>query len=349
MARQVSDIHRRFAVGVLGQYTGKEHRCLRDVLGWLAIGPESTRTGVMRIHTGAIAEDLGWPRGQVDAAIQRMHDDGVVVWSPEVRVISCAPCVEVVAITTEKHRASYLRQLETMPDCAAVQHARKVIQGVEISRQDGALNAPLNRALNAPLNGALHGDHREQGAGSRVQGAGSTPIGVVVPAAADTDRPAVGQTGQIAATQQQAPQAAILPLDDHTPAQDQKRQPQGQPDGKTAKRPRTVAEQKPTAEQTRAYFATQNAPASEADACLDYWQAQGFKRRAGPILDWEATCRTWIRNWRERGSQTQLGRYGKPAPRVAPVDDRTPEEVAANQARITAEIERCEREGRSYF
>lgn len=348
MGRPTSEFYRRIAVGTLDRYTGKDHRVTRDVIGWLAAGTESTRTGVLRIHTGAIADDLGWPRGQIEAAIQRLASDGLAVWSPAVRVIACAFVVDVLAVFTENHRKSYIHHLDTLPQCDATEYARKVIQAIEITRGEGASNAPYNAPLHGASNGASNGAIRDKGEGRREKGEGNkTPIGVIVPAVADTDRPTGEQSGQhLAQTQPEPVGRPFLFADDHTPAQDQKRQPQGQPDGKTAKRPRTVAEQKPTAEQTRAYFASQNAPASEADACLDYWQAQGFRRKAGPILDWEATCRTWIRNWRDRGSQVQHS-YGKRAPLVAPT--RTEEEVAASQARIAAEIERCEREGRSYF
>lgn len=349
MGRPTSEFYRRIAVGTLDRYTGKDHRVTRDVIGWLAAGTESTRTGVMRIHTGAIADDLGWPRGQIEAAIHRLASDGLAVWSPAVRVIACAFVVDVLAVFTENHRKSYLNHLDTLPQCDATEYARKVIQAIEITRGEGASNAPYNAPLHGASNRASNGAIRDKGEGKREKGEGNkTPIGVIVPADADTDRPTGEQSGQhLAPTQPEPAGQPFLLAPDHTPAQAQKRQPQGQPDGKTAKRPRTVAEQKPTSEQTRAYFASQNAPASEADACLDYWQAQGFRRKAGPILDWEATCRTWIRNWRDRGSQTTTHSYGKRAPLVAPI--RTEEEVAASIAKQNEEWERCEREGRSYW
>lgn len=348
MGRPTSEFYRRIAVGTLDRYTGKDNRCLRDVIGWLAAGTESTRTGVMRIHTGAIADDLGWPRGQIEAAIQRLASDGLAVWSPAVRVISCAFVVDVLAVFTENHRKSYLNHLDTLPQCDATEYARKVIQAIEITRGEGASNAPYNAPLHGASNGASNGAIRDKGEGRREKGEGNkTPIGVIVPAAADTDRPTGEQSRQhLAPTQPEPAGRPFLLSPDHTPAQDQKRQPQGQPDGKTAKRARPATAALPTRDETRAIFAAAGVPQSEADKCFDWWTSAGFRRRSGPVKDWPATCRTWMAQWRERGSQVQHS-YGKRAPLVAPT--RTEEEVAASQARIAAEIERCEREGRSYF
>lgn len=311
---------------------------------WLWTGPTSTPHGIVTVRAYHAAGALGTKPSTLLAALAELEQAGRIVSK---RASDSRVDLYLVGYLIAQCRIKGAQRQAIKRAIEAVDLGLPTMQAIEdweiwdsACAEDDASHTSGKRQPKPQQ----EQDHKQEQKQDKV----SLPIGRHVPAAADTDRPTVGQTGQIAATQQQAPQAALLPLDDHTPAQAQKRQPQGQDGGKTAKRPRTVAEQKPTAEQTRAYFASQNAPASEADACLDYWQAQGFRRKAGPILDWEATCRTWIRNWRERGSQTQ-GRYGKPAPRVAPVDDRTPEEVAANQARITAEIERYEREGRSYF
>jgi len=190
MGRPTSEFYRRIAVGTLDRYTGKDHRVTRDVIGWLAAGTESTRTGVMRIHTGAIADDLGWPRGQIEAAIQRLASDGLAVWSPAVRVIACAFVVDVLAVFTENHRKSCLNHLDTLPQCDATEYARKVIQAIEITRGEGASNAPYNAPLHGASNGASNGAIRDKGEGIREKGEGNkTAIAVHAPAFAGDPRP----------------------------------------------------------------------------------------------------------------------------------------------------------------
>lgn len=344
MGRPTSEFYRRIAVGTLDRYTGKDHRVTRDVIGWLAAGTESTRTGVMRIHTGAIADDLGWPRGQIEAAIQRLASDGLAVWSPAVRVIACAFVVDVLAVFTENHRKSYLHHLDTLPQCDATEYARKVIQAIEITRGEGASNAPYNAPLHGASNGASNGAIREKGEGKREKVEGNkTPIGVIVPAAADTDRPTGEQSGQhLAPTQPEPAGRPFLLSPDHTPAQDQKRQPRGQDGAKTAK-PRSLAQQPPTLDETRAIFAEHNAPASEAQRCLDYWTSAGFRRKAGPIKDWPATCRTWIGNWRDSGQS--YGNRKAQAPMMA-FDQADLERQMAEQER---EMREAEARGESWF
>lgn len=306
----------------------------------LTIGRHSSATGAFLLDPEYLRVDLGeHSKAKVIAALEELERLGWLSWCRQTRAAVLPQYAHRCPGGNPSHTQGLLAECLALPPSPQRDLAVEIITKVSTG-SDKAL---------ATLCGESPHQKQKQNQEQKQDKTNSLPIGRHVPAAADTDRQTVGQTGQFAATQQQSPQAALLPLDDHTPAQAKKRQPQGQDGGKTPKRPRTVAEQKPTAEQTRAYFASQNAPTSEADACLDYWQAQGFKRRAGPILDWEATCRTWIRSWRERGSQTQPGRYGngKRAPIVAPT--RTPEEVAASIARENAEWERCEREGRSYF
>lgn len=206
MGRPTSEFYRRIAVGTLDRYTGKDHRVTRDVIGWLSAGTESTRTGVLRIHTGAIAEDLGWPRGQIEAAIQRLASDGLAVWSPAVRVIACAFVVDVLAVFTENHRKSCLNHLDTLPQCDATEYARKVIQAIEITRGEGASNAPYNAPLHGASNGASNGAIRDKGEGRREKGEGRREENKVpAPAVADDSEFPEPDWAAIAATKASAP------------------------------------------------------------------------------------------------------------------------------------------------
>lgn len=47
-------------------------------------------------------------------------------------------------------------------------------------------------------------------------------------------------------------------------------------------------------EQARAYFAELNAE-HEAETFYDYWTSAGWRRKSGPIKDWRAAARNWLR------------------------------------------------------
>ena len=138
------------------------------------------------------------------------------------------------------------------------------------------------------------------------------------------------------------PRTDDLFADDSQPAKAQKRQPRGQDGAKTAK-PRSLAQQPPTLDETRAIFAEHNAPASEAQRCLDYWTSAGFRRKAGPIKDWPATCRTWINNWRDSGHS--YGSRKAQAPLMV-FDQADLERQMAEQER---EMREAEARGESWF
>jgi hypothetical protein len=75
------------------------------------------------------------------------------------------------------------------------------------------------------------------------------------------------------------------------------------------KRARTLAQDPPSVEDTISYFVRAlDSSESMARACHDYWKSLGWKRNGNPILDWEATCRTWTRNEAKFAS----GGRGKP-------------------------------------
>jgi hypothetical protein len=130
--------------------------------------------------------------------------------------------------------------------------------------------------------------------------------------------------------------------DDHAPTQSPKRQPRGQ-DGPKPAKSRSLAQQPPTLDETRAIFAQHEAPASEAQKCLDYWISAGFRRKAGPVKDWPATCRTWINNWRDSG-QTYGNRKAQTPMMV--FDQANLERQMAEQER---QMREAEARGESWF
>ena len=96
----------------------------------------------------------------------------------------------------------------------------------------------------------------------------------------------------------ESPPISVLPLADHD---------QDQPQIEGAKRRRTVAQAPPTEVETVAIFVALGVPDGRARTmaakCWSYWSGQGWRRRSGPILDWRATCRTWVLNEGERDPQ----------------------------------------------
>jgi hypothetical protein len=130
--------------------------------------------------------------------------------------------------------------------------------------------------------------------------------------------------------------------DDHAPTSSSKRQPRGQDGAKTAKS-RSLAQQPPTLDETRAIFASIGGSAHEADGCFDYWLSRGFTSKNGPLKDWAACCRTWNRNAHKAG-QTYGNRKAQ-APMMA-FDQADLERQMAEQER---EMREAEARGESWF
>lgn len=337
MARPISDHHRRICVGVLGRYVGKDHRCTRDLIGWLAAGSDSTRTGLMRIHVGSLVDDLGWSKPQIRAALARLQDDGLIVWSEEQRTVACVFVLNALTIPTENHRTSYLQQCQLFSDCPAKSYAVKAIQAIEIKRRDGAYNAQSNALNDGASTGASTG--ADQDSGFRLQVKLPTDVGSVLGSR-------TGATQPTATASARTPQTALGALqavsDDHAPTQSPKRQPRGQDGAKTAK-PRSLAQQPPTLEETRAIFASIGGSAHEADGCFDYWLSRGFASKNGPLKDWAACCRTWNRNAHKAG-QTYGNRKAQ-----APVMVFDQADLERQMAQQTKEMEEAEARGESWF
>lgn len=60
----------------------------------------------------------------------------------------------------------------------------------------------------------------------------------------------------------------------------------------------------PSEDECLAYFTSKGRP----DLCSgfwDYWQSVGWRRRGSPVVDWQATVRTWIARSGER-PQTRI-------------------------------------------
>lgn len=92
------------------------------------------------------------------------------------------------------------------------------------------------------------------------------------------------------------------------------------------KRQRSLAQNPPTFAETRDAMLAANCPTYCADdiasACLDYWTGQGFHRKTGPIKDWPATCRTWLREQCNRNPGLRRAMQPVRAPGHEVEDDR---------------------------
>jgi len=119
--------HRRIAADRLQAYEGREHRCLRDVLFWLIAGPDATRTGLRYCRPTNIAHELGWSVGNVEAALDRLQADGVIVRSPEQRSVLCLDALACGVPTNDDHRVSLRRDIERHAPCVCATKALEMI------------------------------------------------------------------------------------------------------------------------------------------------------------------------------------------------------------------------------
>jgi hypothetical protein len=56
-------------------------------------------------------------------------------------------------------------------------------------------------------------------------------------------------------------------------------------------------------EAVREYF-TELGAADEAEQFWDYWTSAGWRRKSGPLKDWQAAARTWMRQPYRGGNRT---------------------------------------------
>ena len=104
--------HRRVTLGRLTPYEGRDHRCTRDVLCWLLLGPESTRTGLRYCRPTGIAAELGWSVANVTTALSTLHADGVILWAPEARTVLCYDGLACAAPANDSHATSLRREVD---------------------------------------------------------------------------------------------------------------------------------------------------------------------------------------------------------------------------------------------
>ena len=349
MARPLSDSHRRIAIGLLGQYVGADHRCLRDVVGWLVAGPDSTRTGLMRIHVGSLVDDLGWSKPQVVAALNRLQAEGLIIWHEPLRIVLCWFVLRTVTVSVENHRKSYIAQCQTFADCLARSEAIKALQAIVIVSRDGASKAPSHGASHGALGGASHST--SQDSGFRIQDSGSFTVAkaTVPPAVADGAAPM--SSGEQASEQAPPTRSRYLSFDPDwkpTVRPELLTDTQPQPAPKAAKlksEPKDKA--RPTFAEAVAYFREEGSTELEACKFCDYHDAGGWKIGRNPMKDWRAAARNWMRNatqYAPARGKTGRGPAGKewptveataPASHVLDFDD-TP---ASSQADSWAEAE----------
>lgn len=80
--------------------------------------------------------------------------------------------------------------------------------------------------------------------------------------------------------------------------------------------PKRVKFVKPTAEEANLYATKLGLPTGQVKSFMDYWDSVGWKRGANrPVVDWQATMRTWKTNWETRrgatGKESEDVPYGK--------------------------------------
>lgn len=292
MARPLSDSHRRIAIGLLGQYVGPDHRCLRDVVGWLAAGPDSTRTGLMRVHVGALVDDLGWSKPQVVAALNRLQSEGLIIWHEPLRIVLCWFVLRTVTVSVENHRTSYLAQCRTFADCLARSEAIKTLQAIVIKRGEGASNAPLHTASHGALSGASHSTSQDSGFRDQDSGRFTVAKATVPPAIADG---AVPMSSKLASEQGPPTRSRYTSFDPNWPAGPQP-VPTPAPPVPKAIKPEPKDKARPTFAQAVAYFREEGSSELEACKFCDYHDAGGWKIGRNPMKDWKAAARNWMRN-----------------------------------------------------
>ena len=287
MARPLSDSHRRIAIGLLGQYVGPDHRCLRDVVGWLTAGPDSTRTGLMRVHVGALVDDLGWTKPQVVAALNRLQSEGLIIWHEPLRIVLCWFVLRTVTVSVENHRKSYLAQCQTFADCLARSEAIKTLQAIVIVSRDGVSKAPLQGASHGAPSSASLGT--SQDSGFRVQDTGSFTV------AKATVPPAIADGAASMSNREQAGEQG-LPTRSRYTSFDPNWGQEPPPPAPKAVKPEPKDKARPTFAQAVAYFREEGSSELEACKFCDYHDAGGWKIGRNPMKDWKAAARNWMRN-----------------------------------------------------
>lgn len=127
MAKDDAVAHRRIARTTLAHYEGRDNRCVRDVLCWLLLGPDSTRSGLRYCRPPALANELGWSVANIEAAIARLVADGHVTYSPAVRTLLCHDALTCTRPANDSHRTSLRREIDVYQTCAATSKAVEML------------------------------------------------------------------------------------------------------------------------------------------------------------------------------------------------------------------------------
>ena len=158
--------HRRICRATLARYEGRDNRCVRDVLCWLLLGPDSTRIGLRYCRPVAIASELGWSVANIEGAIAQLAADGLLIHSPEVRTVLLHDALTCAPPANDSHRTSLRREADNFQACVAKAKAIELIG----ARPDTVSNTVRDTVP----------DTREQGTGNR-----ELPAAQVSPAVAD--------------------------------------------------------------------------------------------------------------------------------------------------------------------
>ena len=300
---------------------------------WLWTGPTSTPHGIVTVRAYHAAGALGTKPSTLLAALAELEKAGraTVQTASDTRInLYLVGFVTAQCSVNEAQRQAIRRAIVAV-DLGLL--TKQALEDWEI------WDAACAEADSRRTAGKRQPNHQQEQEQDLDQDLLPTDVGSVLGSRSSATQPTATASAR---TPQTALGAAQCASDDHAPTQSPKRQPRGQDGAKTAK-PRSLAQQPPTLDETRAIFAEHNAPASEAQRCLDYWTSAGFRRKAGPIKDWPATCRTWIGNWRDSGQS--YGNRKAQAPMMA-FDQADLERQMAEQER---EMREAEARGESWF
>lgn len=120
--------YRRLCPADVGRLEGKDFKVHRDVYVWLTCGPDSTMTSLCRASVAQLSEQLGWSAANVRAALQDLHDMGLIVWTPDKSLVYCHGLTRDPP-QNHDHQAKILREIDRYVVCAASAEAREIATG----------------------------------------------------------------------------------------------------------------------------------------------------------------------------------------------------------------------------
>jgi hypothetical protein len=144
---------------------------------------------LLRVHAGALADDLGHSKPAVIDALTRLHNDGHIVWDADTRTALCWFVIRNVTLPAETNRKSYLTECSVFSDSPPRREATKWIQAIEITTGKGAQSKQQSSYLSKPPSTPL--SSAQQRTENREQL--PIPIGIGAPAVA-VDKPKRAKT-----------------------------------------------------------------------------------------------------------------------------------------------------------